>query len=649
MAELKPVSDEQLAAMDAAALEAEILRHNRLYWDDAAPEISDIDYDRLARRLKELAPESTVLDDLGSRAPAEPGDAVEHDPPMLSLDKCYTEEELRNWADKIPCSVIVTPKMDGVAAAIRYDEHGRLMLAATRGSGRVGENITANVLRIEDVPKRIPHGPLEVRGEAYMKLSVFERFKAEFSNPRNLTAGAVKQKDADKSAAYGLSFAAYGARGVDLATEEEKFAYLEKVGFPGIERRVVDRDDFQSAFDEYAARRDELDYEIDGVVFLANDVATQEGFGSTGHHPRYAIAYKFKSRPGETILNDIEWSVSRTGAITPVALIEPLELAGAVLSRASLHNVGYVTSLDLTRGARVVVTRRGDVIPKVESVIEAGDRPFEIPAVCPSCGAMTELRDDFLFCTTPASCRDAVIGRISHFVSVCEIEGFGAKSLRDAYDKGLLRAPVDLFKLTKESLLTLERTGEKTADNLLAQIDARRTLPLAAFLRSLGLHELGRKVSELLAEDYRTLERVRTVTVDELAAIHSIGDVIAETVVAGLKGASDAIDELLDYVTIAAPVHVEDDARPLAGRSFVFTGGLDAMKRSEAQKRVRALGAATPSGVSKTLDYLVCGVEKSGRKSSKQSKAEKLIADGAELTVLDEEGFLTVLEQTQGE
>ncbi|MCX7048696.1 MAG: hypothetical protein NTX50_24815 [Candidatus Sumerlaeota bacterium] len=394
---------------------------------------------------------------------------------------------------------------------------------------------------------------------------------------------------------------------------------------------------------------------MDGVVYKANDVEVQSELGITGHHPRYALAYKFQGDMAATILKDIEWSVSRTGVITPVALIEPVELSGAMVSRASLHNAGFIAKLGLTRGAKVMAARRGGVIPNVEFVIEPGTEPLEIPKHCPSCQSPTRLEDDFLYCTQPDQCIDAAIGTLSHFVSVCEIEGFGDKSLRDAFAKGLLRTPIDFFTLTKEKLLQLERAGEKTALNLLTQIEQHRQLPLATFLRALGIPELGRNISDILVREFRTLTRIRSATKEELSAIFSLGDITALKVVEGLKENAELMDALLKHVTVIEGKEGEGPSGagegavdgPLAGKSFVFTGGLDSMPRDEAQKKARALGGETPSGVSKTLTYLVCGVEKSGGKSSKQVKAEKLIADGAALKVLDEAEFLRLLKDAE--
>ena len=662
MTDQHSLPEDELLAMTIEELETAIQRHNRLYWEENQPEISDYDYDRLTRRLGELAPDSLLLDQIGgppqAAAPA-PGDGVVHDPPMLSLDKCYGEEELLRWADKGGGEYLVTPKMDGVAVALRYDERGELCLAATRGNGVVGEDITANARHIRDIPQRLPMGPVEVRGEAYMRLSVFEKFQGQFSNPRNLTAGAIKHKEARKSAAYGLSFAAYNILGAaDVRTEADKMALLEKMGFPALRWEVVGRDQLQTTYEWFSIHRQDFDYEIDGVVYKVNAVADQEAMGFTAHHPRYAIAYKFQGDSAVSRLEDVFWSVSRTGVITPVAMVAPVELSGAVVTRASLHNAGFVSSMALTRGAQVMMTRRGGVIPKVEFVVEPGDESFALPQACPSCGGEVALRDDVLRCVRPDQCADAAIGALSHFAALCDIEGFGAKSLRDAFQKGVLRSPVDFFDVKREDLLRLERTGEKTVANLLAQIDKARSLSLPVFLRALGIAELGRSVAEVLAREFGTLERIRAATGEELSAIHSIGAVIAERVVAGLREKAALIDGLLERIEVrsmesqavaggaqggADGEGPSGGAAPLAGQSFVFTGALSGMTRDEAQAKVRALGGETPSGVSKTLTWLVCGEEKGGRISSKQKKAEQLIAGGASLRILDGAQFLDLL------
>ena len=637
-----PVGD--VERFSTAELEAEIRRHNRLYWEEQAPEISDYDYDRLVVRLGQLAPESPVLSELGETG-ERLGEPVQHARPMLSLDKCYSGEELEEWASKIDGDLVVMPKFDGIACSLRYDGRGRLELAATRGTGFVGDDVTVNARGIRDIPQRLSPN-VEVRGEVYMRLSVFAAFRGRFSNPRNLTAGAMKQKDQKKSAEYRLSFAAYDLLGLELATELEKFGWLCGHGFPPLEVTVAHKGHLQEAYEEFAARRPTLDYEIDGVVFRANLVTEQQRLGQTAHHPRFALAYKFQGESGRTRLVDVEWSVSRTGAITPVAIIEPVQLSGASVGRASLHHPGYLKKLGLSKGCEVLVTRRGGVIPHVERMLAPGGEPLEPPATCPSCGSPTRWDGDFLSCSKPESCRATRIGELEHYCAVTELLGFGERILSAGYDAGLLRRPPDVYRVTGDELAKLERVGEKTAQNLLAQVEAKRRLPLATFLRALGVAELGSHVSHLLAEHYGSLERIRALSIEELAGLHSVGEIIARSVVTGLAEKAPLIDELLRYVTLEPPKLGRAEG-PLQGLSFVFTGKLEAMDRKVAQAEVRQLGAQTPSAVSAELSFLVVGEEKGGEKSSKQKSAEKHLQKGAAIRLLDEAAFLKLLEEAR--
>jgi len=538
---------------------------------------------------------------------------------------------------------VITPKMDGIACSLRYDEQGRLTLAATRGSGTVGDDITANARTIDDIPRRLPRPGLEVRGEIYLKLSVFNAYSEQFANPRNLAAGAIKNKDPERCRAYGLSFAAYDLLGDDCQSEMQKLARLVGYGFPPVEHQLATKDDLRRAYEAFAARRERLDFEIDGVVFKANDLAEQRRLGATAHHPRHAIAYKFQGDSQTSTLEQVQWSVARTGAITPVARIAPVVLSGATVGRASLHNAGFIEKKGLTLGAQVMVTRRGGVIPNVEFVVEPGDGVVTLPDRCPSCEGEVTAVGDFLYCARPERCRDAMIGTIAHFCKVADIQGLGDKLLSDAYEKGMLRSPADLYELTAERLLQLERVKEKTANNILASIDAHRTLDLATFLRALGVDELGKHVSVILAERYHTLDAVRRVEREELAAIHTIGEIIADKVVAGLAARAPLIDRLLQHVTLAGPGAIPAEGGALAGQSFVFTGKLEAFDRKKAQKRVKALGGAAPSGVTKGLTYLVVGDGSEKRESSKLTKARKYIADGAAIKIIGEGDFLDMV------
>ncbi len=636
------------------ALEAEIRRHNRLYWDTHSPEITDYEYDALVRKLKALSPDSPVLTEMGPSAPggdaSRAGTEFRHKERMLSLDKCYAAEDLAAWAGTFEGKVVVTPKFDGIACALHYDEQGRLAVAATRGDGEVGEDITANAREIKDIPGRVKSGgrAIEVRGEIYMRLSVFARFQAEGkSNPRNLAAGAIKQKDARKSAAYELSFAAYDLLGVVEPTQEAELARLVKLGFPKVDSLVLPREEALRGYEEFARLRPTLDYEIDGVVFKANELAEQRRLGETSHHPRHSLAYKFQGDSGISTLREVEWSVARSGAITPVAIVDPVGLSGVSVSRASLHNVAFIAKLGLTIGAKVTLVRRGGVIPNVEGVVEPGTEPVVVPKRCPSCHKAVVREKDFLYCTEPRGCRSAVIGRLSHFAATCDILGFGDAILEQCYDAGLLRSPADFYALEWQQLAGLERSGEKMGKKLVAEVDRKRTLDLATFLRALGVAELGKHVSALLADRYATLDAVLAISEEELVGTHGIGETIAHSVVAGLAEERATIDALREHVTVTETRPAAAGEKPFAGKSFVFTGKLMTLARSEAEQRVRALGGAVLSAVSKSVAYLVLGQEKDGGKSTKQKAAEKLVAAGEAIKVLSEAELLAMLEAAE--
>jgi DNA ligase (NAD+) len=466
------------------------------------------------------------------------------------------------------------------------------------------------------------------------------------ANPRNLTAGAIKQKDKKKSADYKLSFAAYDLIGATDETQERELKHLVLLGFPKIDYLVLARKDVFKGYEEFARLRPTLDYEIDGVVFKANLIKEQRRLGQTSHHPRHSLAYKFQGDSGLSTLESVEWSVARTGAITPVAIVSPVTLSGVTVTRASLHNVAFIAKLGLTLRAKVTLVRRGGVIPNVEGVVEPGSSPVDIPTKCPSCGSDVVREKDFLYCTTPKTCRRAVIGQLSHYAATCDMLGFGDSILEQCYDTSLLRTPADFYTLDAAKLAKLERSGDKIAKKLVAEVDKKRTLEVATFLRALGIAELGKHVSAILADRYHTLDAILAVTEEELAGTHGIGETIARSVVTGLAEARPEIDALRKHVTIAeAKTETGGAGRPLSGKSFVFTGKLQTLSRGEAEQRVRALGAAVLSGVSKSLSYLVLGQEKDGGKSTKQKAAEKLVSQGEPIVILSEDELFAMLEK----
>ncbi|MBI4366946.1 MAG: NAD-dependent DNA ligase LigA [Deltaproteobacteria bacterium] len=624
------------------ALEAAVRRHNRLYFVEHRPEISDAEFDQLVELLKARKPDSPVLQEVGADVMPGERETVRHRVPMLSLDKCYSAEAAMEWAAKFAGDLIASPKIDGCAVSLHYDRAGALALAATRGNGLLGEAITANMRFVADIPQTIPLRDVEVRGEVYMPLSVFAAFAGAFANPRNLAAGAVKQKDPRKTAGYRLRFWAYDLLGLRVATEREKRERLERAGFPVVEWRLAPQERLQAVYEDFLARRDRYDFETDGVVFRVNEVAQQERVGSTIHHPRYAIAYKFQGDAGVTRLVEIVWSVSRTGTITPVGIVEPVQLSGATVTRVSLHHYGQLRKLGLAKGAKVLMMRRGGVIPNLESVVEAGREEIHAPARCPSCGAPVEQRDDFLYCTDARHCVTATLGALKHFMRVIDCEGFGDKLIAKCIAAGLLTDPADFYTLEAEQLVALERMGETLADKLIGRIRERRALPLDVFLRALGIPGLAKRTSQLLAGHFRTLERVRAATEEALNGLHGIGEVLAREVVAGLKAKRRLIERLLAHVTVTSAAAGRKAASgPLAGKSVLFTGTLLAMERKHAQSLVLQAGGSNASGVSSHLDFLVVGA--GGGAGSKLGKAKALVDQGTALRILTEKEFLKLL------
>lgn len=660
--------------MDAAQLVALIERANREYWDEASPTLPDTLYDRLVETLRRLDPSAAVLDELGPRAPTEPaleedaalrippgerlGRPVAHRRAMLSLDKAYTTADVTAWAAKIQGELLVMPKMDGLACSLRYASDGTLGLAATRGSGTVGDDITLNVARIVDVPRKVSEtlAGLEVRGEVYMPLSAFAAFKQRydgekraFTSPRNTAAGLVRQKDADDTRIGHLRFFAYDVDGRAFEHEREKLAILAEAGFTPHpdDVRIVERDDVDAAIATIAERRPSLDFEIDGVVLRAARTAERVRLGETGHHPRWSLAFKFQGDEGETHLRDIEWSVSRSGRITPVALLEPVSLSGAEIRRASLHNLTQFKRHGFTRGARVLVSRRGGVIPMVERVIEAGPNaePFLVPTACPACAGpviVTQDREaEFLQCVAPETCSVARLGALEHFAKVVDLQGFGPKVIAQAFDKGLLREPADYYRLTAADLTDLDRLGSKSAANLIDTVNAHREIPLAVFLQSLGIEHLGPQSAALVAGELGSLTAVRGASAERIAAIHGFSELTSRAIVDGLAREAARIDGLLEHVSVqdASATPVAATSGRLEGRSYLFTGALESFTRDEAEAKVRAHGGVVASGVSKTLNVLVIGRGK-GKPSSKETKARALVAAGAPLQIVTEDEFL---------
>jgi len=625
--------------MRIAELEKVISHHNKLYFEKHKPEISDFDFDRLVEELKKLKPDSKVLDEIGSDL-TKRGKKIRHDVPMLSLDKCYDDKTLREWRSKFQGAVIASPKVDGLAVSLKYDKNGRLAQASTRGNGVVGEEITQNVKEIRDIPQKIAFKDVEIRGEIYMPLSVFKKFKDKFSNPRNLAAGAVKQKDPKKTAAYELRFLAYDVLGLNSEYTHDLLEKLKKEKIIIIEnKQVVDRGKIEEVCDTFFKERSDYDFETDGIVFKADLISEQKRLGNTAHHPRYAIAYKFQGESGVTTLREIEWSVSRSGLITPIGIVDPIELSGAIVKRSSLHNIGWLKKIGATPNSKVVMMRRGGVIPHLEEVVETGSGKVVIPKRCPSCGGDVEERDDFLYCKNSNNCVKSKVGELLHFIQTIECDGFGDKLVEQLYTTGLVTDADEFYSLTEDELMRLERMGETLSSKLLSNIEARRELALDVFLRSLGIRELGKSASQILLQ-FKTLKRIRSLTVEELSTIHGFGEVIAADIVNGLKKKSALIDKLLKQVKLIEGEGVQREGK-FFGKTFLFTGSLSAMTRSDAIRRVEEHGGRSASTVTKDVDYLVVGDE--GSVGSKLDKAKRLKEKGGKVEIISESEFVELI------
>ena len=656
-----------------------IRRANREYWQEQRPSMPDVLYDQLTERLRFLEPDAPILREIGGSVPAKPpviaemiseqhpasrfGAPVPHRHPMRSLGKCYDDETLAKWASEFEGEIIAMPKMDGVALSIHYDARGELRVAATRGDGRVGEDVTKNILGVEDIPHRLgdPGEALEIRGEVYMRLSTFAQFASEYANPRNLTAGTLKQKDGDPERCKLLSFFAYDLLGPLMEDERAKFNRLAKLGFQheGHAIEFVTAGDLAANFKRFGEKRAELDYEIDGVVYRTSLQREQVRLGETAHHPKWALAYKFQGESGNTVLDDVLWSVSRTGTITPVALLTPINLSGASIGRASLHNLSRFHELQLSRDCTVEVTRRGGVIPMVERVVKrVEDAPaFAVPSACPACGGAVVVRAEreaeFLMCEVPAQCQQARISSLEHFAKISDIQGFGPKVIEQCVERGLLREPADFFSLQHEQLRTLERLGDKSARNLVEAIAARARLELPTFLQALGVNHLGRQYAELLAERFVRIEDVLSASREALIELRGISDLVADSLLSGLEGLAAVIDNLRRHVEVVpyerptepTPTNPE---HPLAGKNVLFTGTLTECDRKSAQAMVKTAGGVSARAVNAALDVLVVGTGR-GAKSSKQKKAEVLIDEGASIQIISEVEFLAMAnESSQG-
>jgi DNA ligase (NAD+) len=634
-----------------AWLAAEIARHDQLYHDRDAPEISDAAYDSLVRENRELEarfPELVREDSPSRRLGAAPTSAlakVRHARPMLSLDNAFSDDEFADFLGRVrrflalpsDAAVALTaePKFDGLSCSLRY-ERGRLVLAATRGDGTTGEDVTPNVRTISDVPQSIVDGPdvLEVRGEVYMSKADFDALNTRqeaaggklFANPRNAAAGSLRQKDPAVTAARPLRFFAHGWGELSEPLANMQLlamTRLQTLGFPvsDLVRRCDTLEDALAHYRAIEQARADLPYDIDGVVFKVGRLDWQERLGQVGRAPRWAIAYKFPAEQAETTLEAIDIQVGRTGKLTPVGRLKPVGVGGVIVANVTLHNRDEIARLGLRIGDRIRIQRAGDVIPQVvENLTRDERRPaFVFPDHCPECGseAVSEEGEVDVRCTGGLICPAQRFERLRHFVSrgALDIEGLGEKSIAEFIALGWLHSPADIFRLRKhrDELLGREGWKERSVDNLLAAIEAKRQPEGPRLLFGLGIRHVGIVTARDLLKCFGTIEALRDAATSpeaqaELSAVEGVGLVVAEALVDFFHEAHnrDALDDLLTEVS---PAPFVSDARQTewTGKTIVFTGSLETMSREEAKAQAERLGARAAGSVSAKTDLVVAG------------------------------------------
>ncbi len=697
----KPVDalSEAEARRELARLAFEIAHHDALYHQEDAPEISDAAYDDLRRRneaIEERFPHLQRRDSPSRRvgAAATGGFAkVAHARPMLSLANAFDAEDVRDFVQRARrflgldeaevVALMVEPKIDGLSASLRY-EGGRFVLGATRGDGSEGENITANLRTVGDIPAELSDAPeiLEVRGEVYMSradfLALNERQEAAeakiFANPRNAAAGSLRQLDSSITAERPLHFFAYGWGEVSsevAGTQAEFLSTLAAWGFSTNPhaRLCGDVDEVLAAYDDIQARRADLPYDIDGMVYKIDRLDWQVRLGMVSRAPRWAIAHKFPAEQAETVLNEIRIQVGRTGALTPVAELAPVTVGGVVVSRATLHNEDEIARLDVRAGDRVVIQRAGDVIPQVVRVLvenrPAAAVPYVYPETCPVCGsrAVREEGEVVRRCTGGLVCDAQAVERLKHFVgrNAFDIEGLGAKHIVAFREDGLIHTPGDIFRLRDhgQAIEAREGWGDQSVANLMAAIEDRRRIGLDRLIYALGIRQIGQATARLLARHYGTLADWRAAmqaaaiertlnrgemkkpelvgeSYAELCNIDQIGIAVADDLVDFFDESHnrDAVADLASELEVERFEIAEAADSPVAGKTVVFTGTLTAMTRSEAKARAEAMGAKVAGTVSKKTDYVVAGPGA----GSKAKKAESL-----DVPILSEDDWLALI------
>ncbi|TAH32613.1 MAG: NAD-dependent DNA ligase LigA [Alphaproteobacteria bacterium] len=685
----KKTADNALTPMEAqielSQLAKEIARHDIAYHQKDKPEITDAEYDQLRVRFEELAGQFPDIaqkfktqEQVGA-APSRGFKKVTHGTPMLSLNNAFDDADMQDFEDRMRNHVrelenaeilyIAEPKIDGVSASLRY-ENGQLTVAATRGDGLIGEDITANIRTIREIPQNLRGNDfpdsIEIRGEVYMTKPDFLAFNARlekegeelFANPRNMAAGSLRQLDPAITATRPLHFFAYSigemSKNYKIETQSDLLNKLKAWGFAVNPHAIFGLTLAQLApyHQDILSRRAKIEYDMDGVVVKLDRRDWQERLGFVGRAPRWAVAWKFPAEQAQTTINDITIQVGRTGALTPVAELNPVNVGGVLVARATLHNEDEIARKDIRIGDTVIIQRAGDVIPQVIEVITdkraKNSAPFIFPDHCPVCGAKAVRGEDEAVrrCTGGLTCEAQAVERLIHFVSkgAFDIEGMGGKIVEELYQDKIIQTPADIFRLESRQkkggidLTTREGWGEKKIENLFAAIESKRAIPLDRFIYALGIRQVGEQTAKLLARNYESVDhwvdRMKQAAegnqsaIEELNGIDQIGDSMIADIIAffGESHNRDAITDLRRFLDITALPKAASNS-PISGKSVVFTGTLEKMSRGEAKARAESLGAKVQSSVSKKTDYVVVGADAGSKAKAAQELGVRILSE----------------------
>ena len=642
--------------------------HNNLYYNNDEPEISDYEYDMLLRELENLEAEYPELkrpDSPTNRVGGSAGEKfspVTHAVPMESLHDSFSHDELRDFDRRVreaagSVKYVVEPKFDGLSVSCEY-RNGVFTRGSTRGDGTTGEDVTDNLMTIKSLPKRLKNAPefIEVRGEVYMSFESFnalvkrqeESEEKPAKNPRNAAAGSLRQKNSKITAERQLDIFVFNIQqleGAQVSSHSQSLEYLKQLGFPtSFHKTFTDIEDVISEIERIGEHRGEYDYAIDGAVVKVDDFSQRELLGSTAKYPRWAEAYKYPPEEKPTKLLQIEINVGRTGVLTPVGVFEPVLLAGTTVSRATLHNSDFIAEKGVNVGDTVIIRKAGEIIPEVLSVAQKGENaePFTFPKVCPSCGSPVSRDDEAAIRCTNTDCPAQLMRHLIHFVSrdAMDIDGLGPAVLEQLVGENLIKSPADLYRLEASQLISLERMAEKSANNLVAAVEKSKENELYRLVFALGIRNIGLKAAKLICENFATIDDIMNASAEDFEKIEGFGSVMAQSVQGyfALESTRELIDELKQLGLKMKPSEQKPKGGLFEGKTFVLTGTLPNMKRSEAAKLIEAHGGKTSSSVSKKTSFVVAGEEAGSKLTKAQSLGITILSEQELLDMLGEQG-----------